>query len=63
MLEILTRPHAVEYHVGRYFEQNDAKGQHLLANVELVLRHANVLHEVVRNGVGLHETVSNSPGR
>ncbi len=48
----LARADAVQDHVGRDFEQHDAQREHLLADVELVLRHANVLHEVVGEGVG-----------
>lgn len=37
--------------LGRDLEQHDSQRQHLLADIELVLRNANVFHEVVGNRV------------
>lgn len=48
----LSRADAVEDHVGGDLEEDDAEREHLLADVELVLVDADVLHEVVRDGVG-----------
>jgi len=44
--------HAVEDHVARDLEKDDTKGEHLLADVELVLSNADVLKEVVCQGIG-----------
>lgn len=42
----------VEDHVGGDLEEHDAQRQHLLADVELVLRDTDILHEVVGDGIG-----------
>ncbi len=42
----------VEDHVRGNLEQHDAQGQHLLADVELVLVDADIFHELVGDGVG-----------
>lgn len=43
---------AVENHVARYLEEDDTEGEHLLADVELVLGYADVDKEVVCQGIG-----------
>lgn len=43
---------AVEDHVARYLEEHDAQGEHLLADVELVLGYADVDKEIVCQGIG-----------
>lgn len=42
----------VEDHVGGDLEEHDAQREHLLADVELVLRDVDILHEVVGDGIG-----------
>ena len=42
-----TRPYPIEDHVGRDFKEDDPEGKHLLADIELVLSDADVLHKVV----------------
>ena len=50
--EPLSWADSVEDHVGRDFEKHDTQGEHLLADVELVLGDADIFHEVVCDGVG-----------
>lgn len=50
--EPLARADAVEDHVGGNFEEDNTEGQHLLTDVELVLSDADILHEVVGDGIG-----------
>jgi len=50
--EPLAGADAVQDHVGGDLEEHDAQRQHLLADVELILRDADILHEVVGDGVG-----------
>lgn len=50
--EPLSRANSVQYHVRWDLSEDDAKRQHLLANVKLVLINSDVLHEVIRDGVG-----------
>ena len=50
--EPLSGADAVQDHVGGNLEEDDAEGEHLLADVELVLGDANFLHEVVGQGIG-----------
>ena len=50
--EPFARTDTVQDHVAGNLEEHNAEGQHLLADVELVLRDADVFHEVVRDGVG-----------
>lgn len=45
-------PDAVQSHVGRDFEEHDAQGEQLLPEVELVLREADIVTEVIREGAG-----------
>lgn len=47
----LARADAVEDHVGWNLEEYYAKRKHLLADVELVLCDADILHEVISKGV------------
>lgn len=50
--EPLAGADSVEDHVGGDFEEDDAKGEHLLADIELVLGDADIFHEVISQGVG-----------
>lgn len=50
--EPFSRADPVERHVCRYFEEDDTQREHLLANIKLVLRDANIFPEIVREGVG-----------
>lgn len=52
-----TRPDTVQAHVGGDFGEHDAQRQHLLADVELVLRDADILEEGAGDGVGNVSTV------
>ncbi len=53
----LARADAVQDHARRDLEDHNAQRQHLLADVELVPHNANVLEEVVSQGVGDVATV------
>lgn len=43
--------HTVEDHVGRNLEEYNAKRQHLLTDIELVLIDSNIFHEVVGDSI------------
>ena len=48
----LARAHPVQDHVGRDLKEDNSKRKHLLADIELVLRDADVLSEVVGDCIG-----------
>ena len=52
-----TGAHAIEDHVRRDLSEHDAKGEQLLADVELILVDANIFHEFVGNGIGNVSTI------
>lgn len=49
--EPLAGANSVEDHVGRNLEQDNTQGEHLLANIELILCDADILHKLVCDGV------------
>lgn len=53
----LSRPDAVQDHVGWDLKEHDAQRQHLLANVELVLCDPDILHELVSDSISDVATV------
>lgn len=55
--EPLAWPNTVENYVGGDFEENNAEGEHLLTDVELVLVDPNIFHEIVRDSVGNVTTI------
>jgi hypothetical protein len=50
--ELPARADAIQNHVSGDFEQHDPRREHLLANVELALRDADIFYELVGDGVG-----------
>lgn len=49
--EPLAGANSVEDHVGRNLEQDNTQGEHLLANVELILCDTDIVHKLVCEGV------------
>lgn len=47
----LAGPDSVQDHVGRDLEEHNSQREHLLADIELVLVDADILHELVCNGI------------
>tara|TARA_R110002060_G_scaffold58213_1_gene68283 strand:- start:314 stop:562 length:249 start_codon:yes stop_codon:yes gene_type:complete len=50
--EPLSGTDSVKDHVGGDFEEDDAEGEHLLADIELILSDVHIFEEVVCESVG-----------